>query len=338
MALREKVIAAILCALLIGVALGQGREGIPASLEAALYVDVAGDTMTGPLELPDGTVSLPALAFSDGTNWDTGLYAVSAKGSTILYFTANGVEQFNLDNGGATVTGDEFIVDGDTTLGDAVGDQLTFRGGTVTFQNDTTWAIDGDLEADATGKTVAAKGTWDFSAATLTVPTYAVHHHVIVAALSKGKGANPPTAQLIGPWFAYDYDPTTDDELFATWELPEDYSDGTDITITFRWAPSDAKAGTVTWGVEHEFRRPENAEVLGAGSTTQIATDDAQEETNRFQENASITMSGTGVVSSDVLAMRIFRDADASEVGADDDYPSDASLIELHLIYTADTL
>ena len=44
-------------------------------------------------------------------------------------------------------------------------------------------------------------------------------------------------------------------------------------------------------------------------------------------KTGDITMSGTGVLNGDLIHMRLFRDADASEVGASDTYAADANLI-----------
>jgi hypothetical protein len=227
---------------------------------------------------------------------------------------------------------------GAVTLGDAVGDAVTNKAGTHTYPNATTINYDAATTLDATGQTVGHKGTWDYSGATLIVPTYTVDVHIVVSAFSKGKGTNPPAEETIGPWDAFDFDKNGDDELFGIWEIPENYSNGTDITVSFRWAPTDTGTKTVTWGLEHEVRRPENGEALNAGTTTQIVTDDGLGQANGYQESGDITISGAGIVRSDTLGMRVFRDADASESGADDDYDNDAALIELHLSYTADKL
>lgn len=56
----------------------------------------AGDTMTGVLKLPDGTVAAPALAFASEAG--LGLYR---RGAAVLSFAALGIETFRMDNSGA---------------------------------------------------------------------------------------------------------------------------------------------------------------------------------------------------------------------------------------------
>lgn len=164
--------------MLLGVAvsvLGESRQippmGITQSVADGLYVNEAGDTMTGPLVCPDGTVSLPGLAFSDGTNADTGWYNTAAKGASIIRLAVNGVEKLNINDVDATLLID-LSVDGKTTLGDAVGDAIVVNAGTWTSQNPFTWNIDGDSTFAANGQTMTMNATlWDFTGATnVTVP------------------------------------------------------------------------------------------------------------------------------------------------------------------------
>ena len=46
----------------------------------------------------------------------------------------------------------------------------------------------------------------------------------------------------------------------------------------------------------------------------------------------------TGWEPMDVILIRFFRDADASEVGATDDFGSDARLFNYHLMYLSDKM
>lgn len=61
-------------------------------------VSTTGDTMTGPLKLPDGSAAAPALPFADDTN--TGIYRA---GADILAFATGGAERFRVANAGPTV-------------------------------------------------------------------------------------------------------------------------------------------------------------------------------------------------------------------------------------------
>lgn len=71
-----------------------GGGGISQSVGDARYVNVSGDTMTGPLLLPDGSNAAPSIAFADETN--TGVYQDAVQG---LAFTINGtrVGRFDAD-------------------------------------------------------------------------------------------------------------------------------------------------------------------------------------------------------------------------------------------------
>lgn len=79
--------------------MGRGRWIIIATNSAtqtrAQYVKVPGDTMTGPLLLPDGTLANAALSFAGDPN--TGIIHTGADG---LALTTGGTSRLTIDNGG----------------------------------------------------------------------------------------------------------------------------------------------------------------------------------------------------------------------------------------------
>lgn len=148
--------------------------------------------------------------------------------------------------------------------------------------------------------------------------------------LKKG-GVNDPAETVVGITYLLGFDAAADEEVFVTSEIPHNYSDGTDIMAHFHWAPSNGNAGDVTWGIEYHITRPENNEVLTEAMTTVIVVDATQSLQDEHLESDGVALSGTGVVAGDVLHIRLFRDANASEGGASDTYAADANLIAFDL-------
>lgn len=157
-----------------------------------------------------------------------------------------------------------------------------------------------------------------------------------ISKLGPGPSNNPAEVVLDGFILVAAFDATSDEELFLAFEIPHDYDAGTDLQAHFHWAASNTGAGTVTWGIEWVARSP--GEVLTTGEVTQIVTDDTITTADALQLTASIVMDGTTIVAEDVIYMRIFRDADASEGGADDDYASDANLTSFGVEHMVDRI
>jgi hypothetical protein len=81
----------VVVSLVIPVTIGNGGTGAttaPQALQNLGAVAKAGDTMTGPLQLPNGTAAAPGLQFgtADGTGWSRSVNALvmSVQGSTIM--------------------------------------------------------------------------------------------------------------------------------------------------------------------------------------------------------------------------------------------------------------
>jgi len=143
-------------------------------------------------------------------------------------------------------------------------------------------------------------------------------------------GTNYPAESEIGVTPVLLFDAASDEWVFYEWEVPENYDTGSDFKIRFYWAPTDANAGDVVWGIEYTIVTPENDEVLTAATTTQTVTDSTQSLANELLRTDFITISGTGVQPGDIISMRVYRDADA------DDYGADAALVHLGLYFQVD--
>lgn len=149
--------------------------------------------------------------------------------------------------------------------------------------------------------------------------------------------ANNPALSEIGVFPVALFDPVSDEELYTQFHLPRDYVDGSDLYLHFHWAPTDAGAGDVTWGIEWKAVTDDNNETLGAGAT-QIVVDTTQGLANEMLGTANITIDGTGIIRKDIIGIRVFRDANASEGGASDTYGSDAALSTIAIEYLSDRL
>lgn len=133
------------------------------------------------------------------------------------------------------------------------------------------------------------------------------------------------------------FDDNSDEEVYTQFHLPRDYVDESDLSVHFHWAPTSTATGDVTWGIEWKAVTDDSDETLGAG-TTQIVVDTAQGTDNEMLGSGDITISGTGIVRKDIIGLRVFRDANASEGGASDTYGADAALSTIAIEYTSDRL
>jgi len=131
--------------------------------------------------------------------------------------------------------------------------------------------------------------------------------------------------------YALAFDPSTDEEVYFSCQLPHSYKEGSDITPHVHWAPSDANAGGVTWGLEYTW-----ANIDGTyGNTTIITADDSTDTTSHKHHMANFSaITGTGKTLSSMLVCRLFRDVS----DANDTYASDAFLLEVDFHFEKDTV
>lgn len=161
--------------------------------------------------------------------------------------------------------------------------------------------------------------------------------HFAITRLKKG-GVSDPNEGTAGITYVLLFDKATDEEVFIVTEIPHDYADGTDMGAHFHWSPADGDAGNVTWGIEYHILRPETNAVLTGATTTSIIVDAAQSLADEEIKSSNITISGSGVLDGDIIHMRIFRDANASESGASDTYDDDAQLHLFDIEYIVGSL
>ena len=77
---------------------------------------------------------------------------------------------------------------------------------------------------------------------------------------------------------------------------------------------------------------------MGAGSTTGIIVSQAVATANLFIASGQGTMDGANFVSGDVIGMKLFRDANASESSASDSFTGKAELIFVKVDFLCDRL
>lgn len=99
--------------------------GISQGTADAIYVNESGDTMTGVLLMPDGISSDPSIGFASesGTGW----FLTKALRQA---WTIEGTGTVVTLNSSTFAVGIDLTVDGDTTLGDVIGDAVTVNAGT----------------------------------------------------------------------------------------------------------------------------------------------------------------------------------------------------------------
>ncbi len=157
------------------------------------------------------------------------------------------------------------------------------------------------------------------------------------------KGGVGPTDSTEDGFPIHDYQSTNDESVFVHWEIPHDYADGQEIHLHVEFfvdtAPASAKS--VTWGVEYKKQSTGDNFSFG-GSTTVITntsiTTGTPANDKKIHISALIQLTTTGFEPMDVVLIRIFRDADASEDGATDDFGSNARVFNYHLMYLSDKL
>jgi len=131
--------------------------------------------------------------------------------------------------------------------------------------------------------------------------------------------------------YALAFDNTTDEEVFFTAQIPHAYKEGTDITPHVHWAPSDANAGGVTWGLEYVWANQDGT----YGDTVIITADDATDTTSHKHHRIDFAViSGAGKTISSVLMCRLFRDISDDN----DTYAHDAFLLEFDFHFEKDTV
>ncbi len=159
----------------------------------------------------------------------------------------------------------------------------------------------------------------------------------------KQGGVGPGTSTEDG-FPIHDFQATNDESVFMHWEVPHDYASGQEIHLHAEYFVDTAPVGAanVTWGVEYKKQSIGDNFDFGAGTTTVIVNDALTTGTpandKQIHSSPEIQLITTGFEPMDVILMRFFRDADASEDGATDNFGSDARLFNYHLMFLSDKI
>jgi hypothetical protein len=151
-------------------------------------------------------------------------------------------------------------------------------------------------------------------------------------------GSSAPAQGTVGVSPIWKFDPSADEEVHTGFYLGNSYQDGEDFTISLEWAPTSVDANTVTWGIEYNITPISGTSAIDGATSTSVVTQDASGTRGDLQQTLGWSISGSGVTGDSWVGIRIFRDADASETGADDDYPDDADLVSLTATIPCDKL
>ena len=150
-------------------------------------------------------------------------------------------------------------------------------------------------------------------------------------------GANDPTfAQLLNNGsgstgiFAWLFPQNLERELFFWAQVPHTWTEGSIIKPHIHWAPTDATAGDVVWGLEYTKATP--LSVL-PNSTITTVTDSTDTTSLKHQIATFPDIVATGDKISTMIGCRLFRDGP----NAADTYANDAALLEIDFHFQLNT-
>ena len=156
------------------------------------------------------------------------------------------------------------------------------------------------------------------------------------------KGGIGPADSTEDDFPIHDYDSTNDESVHIHWEIPHWYASAGEIHIHVEFFVDTApvSAANVTWGVEYKKLSIGDNFDFGTGTTTVIVntalTTGTPANDTKIHSSAEIHLTTTGFAPMDVVLIRIFRDANASEAGATDNFGSDARVFNYHLMALSD--
>ena len=132
--------------------------------------------------------------------------------------------------------------------------------------------------------------------------------------------------------YCYQFDTTSEEELFFAVQLPHKYKLGTDLHPHIHWGVASTPAGgtTVRWGLEYSIAN--SFDVFPATEMLYtVTTDPVTQYKHHITEFGIISGSAIDDVST-MLLCRVFRDV------ANDDFAADAGAFEVDLHYEIDSL
>ena len=157
------------------------------------------------------------------------------------------------------------------------------------------------------------------------------------------KGGVGPTDSTEDGFPIHDYQATNDESVHIHWEIPHTYASGGEVHLHVEFFVDTAPGGAanVTWGVE--YQKLSIGDNFDFGATTTVITNTAlttgtPANDQKIHSSAEIHLVTTGFEPMDVVLIRIFRDANASETDATDNFGSDARVFNYHLMFLSDKL
>ncbi len=145
--------------------------------------------------------------------------------------------------------------------------------------------------------------------------------------------ANYPGETFEGIFYTLDFDDSTEESAYAEVEIPCDWDNTTDISVSVYWFHDNADNGAVKWGLE--YRAIKCGEAISDSTTTITEVSDG----NHAAGELVCTTFTTGISAADLergdeLAIRLYRDAD----DAADTLGEDARVIAVQFCYTKNRL
>lgn len=132
------------------------------------------------------------------------------------------------------------------------------------------------------------------------------------------------------------FDPDADEEAWINLDLGPEYLAGSNITGYVHWLPATTNVGTVTWVIEYESIA-QGGTPTGTG-TKIIITDDSDGNQYKRMMSDLFTIPGTGITKGTLVTIHFYRDANATEDGADDDFTGDAGFLKIALNISCDIM
>lgn len=144
---------------------------------------------------------------------------------------------------------------------------------------------------------------------------------------------NPPALvfSTSRPYLAFDA--TTDEIVYWTFRLPENYASGAALKIQWSGASSTTTSHTVVWGCQVMAMTADTDGAMDSDSydTANTVSDDILGTTAKRIQGASLTLTNfDSGAAGDYLALKFYRDAD----NGSDDLAEDAWLWAVSLEYT----
>ena len=164
--------------------------------------------------------------------------------------------------------------------------------------------------------------------------TARVRKHMIIPVSSvRVPGAAAPGIAIIGNFAVLQFAGVgASEQVNFSFEIPDDYSVGSNLLVHIHWAPTNTDAGGVVWQLTTAALASGTGELISAAGTTAFVIDAAS--TIQDELLVSDDMSVSGVVAEDVLGCTLFRDP----AHGSDTYGSDASLVFIEVSYLVDKL